>query len=171
VTVSETPASVSETPVTVSETSDSVSETSDSVSETSDSVSETSDSVSETSDSQTPDSQTPDSQTPDSQTPSVFDIGPHTKQRVTKELALQTLQKLETHINLRTVNISDTNDILITIASNLLGKGGDPDVELFLKDIPINKLIINIRTLWEQKYDIGESVKMGSKLYDFVSSL
>ena len=103
--------------------------------------------------------------------PHSFQVASHNKKRITKVDALKTLDILETHIHNGTVNLSDVYDILIDVSSNLLGKGGDPDIVLFLRDIPINKLIINIKKIWEQKYEIEDSVKMGSKLFQFVSSL
>jgi hypothetical protein len=64
--------------------------------------------------------------------------------------------------------MSEAKELLVKIACNLLGKGGCPITELFIKDVPFDKLYSNIKTIWLQESESSNNVKMGSEIVNFV---
>jgi hypothetical protein len=52
----------------------------------------------------------------------------------------------------------------------LIGKGGDEIAELFIKDIPVDKLYENIKIIWSKEFELLNNVKMGSEIVNFVKT-
>ena len=62
----------------------------------------------------------------------------------------------------------ETQELFIKIACNLIGKGGDATAQLFIKDIPLDKLYGTINYIWSQDHEQLSNVKMGSEVVNFV---
>jgi hypothetical protein len=62
----------------------------------------------------------------------------------------------------------EIQELFIKIACNLIGKGGDAIAQLFIKDIPLDKLYSNINIIWSQDDEQLSNVKMGSEVVNFV---
>lgn len=98
-----------------------------------------------------------------------YTSGEQKRMHVSAEIAIECLEIIK--LNYQKNNLtSESTNLLVKIACNLLGKGGCQITELFIKDIPFDKLYTNIKIIWSEESKSPSSIKMGSEIVSFVKT-
>jgi hypothetical protein len=90
------------------------------------------------------------------------------RMHVPANVAISHLKKIYTNYQQNNL-VAETKDLLIKIACNLIGKGGDETAEIFIRYVPMDKLYENIKIIWQQESEQVGNVKMGTEVVNFVA--
>lgn len=103
--------------------------------------------------------------------PTRFTTGPQARKRVNKEDAIRALTIIYNKYNTVSALVQyEIKELLINISCNLIGKGGDENTKLFMKEVSLEKQYEIIKIIWNQEYELSDAVKMGSELISFVEN-
>ena len=65
---------------------------------------------------------------------------------------------------------SEIRELFINISCMLIGKGGDENTKLFIKEVSLDKQFELIKMIWNQEYELSDAVKMGSEVVSFIEN-
>ena len=84
-------------------------------------------------------------------------------------VAISHLNKIYTNYQQHNL-VTETKDLFVKIACNLIGKGGDETTEMFIRHVPIEKLYENIKIIWLRESEQVGNVKMGTEVVNFAAA-